>query len=100
MTDWTHRVRLLAACITLFGGVSLLEAAPVSALDDPCDEADLCEAYSYLANDCTSMNEPGIVYCPTNMHACMRDEMGHIYYLGICTPYDAHEGCPLLAPCG
>jgi hypothetical protein len=99
MTGWSHRMRLLAACITLLGSASLLEAAPVPTLDDPCNEADMCGAGADLAEECSSMNDEYWIYCPTHVTSCMRDELGQIWYLGVCQPYEHWEGCPLLSPC-
>jgi hypothetical protein len=94
-------VRLLAACITLFGGVNLLEAAPAAEEQNlrPCTPEELCGAFTEGGEDCGSISEPGHNYCVTNIHPCGVDETGQMYYLVICTDY-GEEDCPLIAPCG
>ncbi len=101
MMGWMQRVRVLAAGLTLVGGVNLLEAAPTPTDPGlrPCTELELCEAYGYGADDCASLNEPGDNYCPANVLMCGVSDLGHIYWIVSCTNYGT-ENCPTVMPCG
>ncbi len=103
MMGWMQRVRVLAAGLTLLGGVKLLEAAPTSAGQDlrPCTELEMCQAFAYGADACTALNEPGHNYCPTSLLGCGVDELGAIYWNVTCTDFltdPCHD--PTVMPCG
>jgi hypothetical protein len=101
MKSWMQRARVLAASLTLLGGVNLLEAAPVGTDPGlrPCTELEMCEAFGYGADACASLNEPYHNYCPSMVLSCGVSEIGHIYWIVSCTDYET-EPCPTVMPCG
>jgi hypothetical protein len=61
----------------------------------PCTEQELCSAWGYLTDDCSST---GPQVCPAALHMCGVDELGRIHWTGIC--YDnSPDNCPAVIPC-